>query len=222
MSQLTVTIDGAKRQVDPGTTGTDLYGDRREVIVMRVDGELRDLHLEVAAGQSVEAVLITEPDGLMVLRHSCAHVLAQAVQQVNPAAKLGIGPPIENGFYYDFDVAEPFTPESLKELEKAMQRIVNEGQTFRRRAVTDAEALAELAHEPYKCELVGLKSSADSAAEGASAEVGAGELSIYDNVRKDGSVAWMDLCRGPHVPTTKVLTNAWSLMRSAAAYWRGS
>jgi len=167
-------------------------------------------------------VLISEPDGLSVLRHSCAHVLAQAVQQVNPDAKLGIGPPIENGFYYDFDVAEPFTPEALKELEKVMQRIVNEGQTFRRRVVTDAEALAELAHEPYKCELIGLKSGAAEAGDGASVEVGAGELTIYDNVRKDGTVAWKDLCRGPHIPTTKLLANGWSLMRSAAAYWRGS
>jgi threonyl-tRNA synthetase len=220
--QFSVTIDGVERQVEPGTTGIEVYADRREVIVMRSGDQLLDLSRELEAGQDVVGVTISEPDGLAVLRHSCAHVLAQAVQLANPGAKLGIGPPIENGFYYDFDVAEPFTPESLKDLEKAMQRIVNESQTFRRRVVTDAEALAELAHEPYKCELIGLKSGAADAGEGASVEVGAGELTIYDNVRRDGSVAWMDLCRGPHVPTTKVLTNAWSLMRSAAAYWRGN
>nr|PZM98795.1 MAG: threonine--tRNA ligase [Actinomycetota bacterium] len=222
MSQLTVTVDGMERQVEQGTTGADVFADRRDVVVMRSEGQLLDLSRELEPGQAVEGVLISEPDGLSVLRHSCAHVLAQAVQQVNPDAKLGIGPPIENGFYYDFDVAEPFTPEALKELEKVMQRIVNEGQTFRRRVVTDAEALAELAHEPYKCELIGLKSGAAEAGDGASVEVGAGELTIYDNVRKDGTVAWKDLCRGPHIPTTKLLANGWSLMRSAAAYWRGS
>ena len=222
MSQFTVTVDGVERQVEQGTTGADVFADRRDVVVMRSEGRLLDLSRELEPGQAVEGVLISEPDGLSVLRHSCAHVLAQAVQQVNPDAKLGIGPPIENGFYYDFDVAEPFTPEALKELEKVMQRIVNEGQTFRRRVVTDAEALAELAHEPYKCELIGLKSGAAEAGDGASVEVGAGELTIYDNVRKDGTVAWKDLCRGPHIPTTKLLANGWSLMRSAAAYWRGS
>jgi len=222
VSQFTVTVDGVERQVEQGTTGADVFADRRDVVVMRSEGRLLDLSRELEPGQAVEGVLISEPDGLSVLRHSCAHVLAQAVQQVNPDAKLGIGPPIENGFYYDFDVAEPFTPEALKELEKVMQRIVNEGQTFRRRVVTDAEALAELAHEPYKCELIGLKSGAAEAGDGASVEVGAGELTIYDNVRKDGTVAWKDLCRGPHIPTTKLLANGWSLMRSAAAYWRGS
>jgi len=222
VSQFTVTVDGVERQVEQGTTGADVFADRRDVVVMRSAGRLLDLSRELEPGQAVEGVLISEPDGLSVLRHSCAHVLAQAVQQVNPDAKLGIGPPIENGFYYDFDVAEPFTPEALKELEKVMQRIVNEGQTFRRRVVTDAEALAELAHEPYKCELIGLKSGAAEAGDGASVEVGAGELTIYDNVRKDGTVAWKDLCRGPHIPTTKLLANGWSLMRSAAAYWRGS
>ena len=208
--------------VEAPTTGTELFGTDRTVVAIRVDGVLRDLAAEVTVGQVVEPVLISEPDGLDILRHSTAHVLAQAVQRINPEARLGIGPPVQDGFYYDFDVAEPFTPEALKELEKVMQRIVNEGQTFRRRVVTDAEALAELAHEPYKCELIGLKSGAAEAGDGASVEVGAGELTIYDNVRKDGTVAWKDLCRGPHIPTTKLLANGWSLMRSAAAYWRGS
>jgi len=158
----------------------------------------------------------------MVLRHSAAHVLAQAVQHINPKARLGIGPPIRDGFYYDFDVETPFTPEDLKALEKAMQKIINEGQTFQRRVVTDEAARAELADEPYKCELIGLKGGAAEAAEGADVEVGSGELTIYDNIRRDGERAWGDLCRGPHVPTTKVLGNAFKLMRSAAAYWRGS
>ncbi len=226
MATINVTVDGDERKLDAGTTGADVYADRKDVVVMRVAGELRDLARGLANGDAVEGVTIGSPDGLAVLRHSCAHVLAQAVQQINPKAKLGIGPPIENGFFYDFDVAEPFTPESLKELEKAMQRIVNETQSFRRRVVTDAEAIAELAHEPYKVELVGLKSHAGDAeasgAEGASVEVGAGELTIYENVRKDGTVAWKDLCRGPHLPTTKVLTNGWSLTKTSSAYWRGS
>ncbi len=226
MANISVTMDGDKQTLPAGTTGADLYAERREVVVMRVGGVLRDLAAELADGDAVEAVTIDSPDGLSVLRHSCAHVLAQAVQQLHPEAKLGIGPPIENGFFYDFDVDEPFTPEDLKKLEKAMQRIVNEKQSFRRRVVTDEEAVAELAHEPYKVELVGLKSHASDAeasgAEGASVEVGAGELTIYDNVRGDGTVAWKDLCRGPHVPTTKILTNGWSLTKTSSAYWRGS
>ncbi|MDN4486746.1 threonine--tRNA ligase [Demequina sp. SYSU T00039] len=216
---MTVTIDGVERELEPGTTGTDLFADRRDVVVMRVDGALWDLARELPAAAAVEAVTVSEPDGLMVLRHSTAHVLAQAVQQVNPDAKLGVGPPIENGFYYDFDVAQPFTPEDLKALEKAMQRIVKEGQSFVRREVTREQALAELAHEPFKCELL---THDTEGAEGASVEIGEGDITIYDNVRRGGEVAWKDLCRGPHVPSTRVLQNGWSLMRSAAAYWKGS
>jgi len=216
---LSLTVDGVERSVEQGTTGADLFGDRADVVVARVNGELWDLSRALPAGSSVEGVSISEPEGLMVLRHSTAHVLAQAVQQINPDAKLGVGPPIENGFYYDFDVATPFTPEDLKEIEKAMQRIQREGQAFQRREVTREEALAELAHEPYKCEL--LSHEADGA-EGASVEIGDGDITIYDNVRRGGEVAWKDLCRGPHVPSTKVLGIGWSLQRSAAAYWKGS
>ena len=219
MPALSLTVDGVERSVEQGTTGADLFGDRADVVVARVNGELWDLSRALPAGSSVEGVSISEPDGLMVLRHSTAHVLAQAVQQINPDAKLGVGPPIENGFYYDFDVATPFTPEDLKEIEKAMQRIQREGQAFQRREVTREEALAELAHEPYKCEL--LSHEADGA-EGASVEIGDGDITIYDNVRRGGEVAWKDLCRGPHVPSTKVLGIGWSLQRSAAAYWKGS
>ncbi len=221
MPSITATIDGVERQVEPGTTGLDVYADRRDVVVMRVAGELCDLARGIQAGDAVEAVLASEPDGLNVLRHSATHVMAQAVQGLRPGAKLGIGPFITDGFYYDFDVEEPFTPEDLKALEKAMQRIVKEGQTFRRRAVTQDEALAELADEPYKCQLLNRAAGVDGA-EGVSVEVGAGETTIYDNLNRQGEIVWKDLCRGPHVPTTKVLANGWSLMRSAAAYWLGS
>jgi threonyl-tRNA synthetase len=202
-----------------------LFALDKTTLVARVNGELRDLVHVLADGDLVEPVGLDCDEGLAVLRHSAAHVLAQAVQQINPKAKLGIGPPIRDGFYYDFEVETPFTPEDLKDLEKAMQRIINEGQTFQRRVVTDEAARAELADEPYKCQLIGLKGGAAdavSSVEGASAEVGGGELTIYDNVRRDGERAWGDLCRGPHVPTTKVLGNAFKLMRTAAAYWRGS
>ncbi|GAA2528185.1 threonyl-tRNA synthetase [Rarobacter incanus] len=219
---LTVTVDGESREVPAGSTAADLFAGDRAIVVARIDGELRDLSTPLSAGDSVSPVRIDEPDGLAVLRHSAAHVLAQAVQQINPTAKLGIGPPIVDGFYYDFDVETPFTPEDLTALDKAMARIVKEGQTFRRREVSDNEARAELANEPYKLELIGLKSTADSAGEGASVEVGDGGLTIYDNVRRDGSVAWKDLCRGPHLPNTRLIANGVKLMRSAAAYWRGS
>ena len=224
---LTVTVGGSEVAVAAGASAADALEAAgllaRDVVVARVDGTLRDLDHALAGGEVVEPVDTSSEDGLAVLRHSCAHVLAQAVQQVRPDARLGIGPPVRDGFYYDFDVAEPFTPEDVKVLEKTMQRIVKDGQTFRRRVVTEAEARAELADEPYKLELIGLKGpDAAGAAEGAEAEVGGAELTIYDNLRRDGEVAWKDLCRGPHVPTTRVLANGWKLMRTAAAYWRGS
>ncbi|HEX5522719.1 MAG TPA: threonine--tRNA ligase [Pedococcus sp.] len=222
-AQITVNVAGSERAVPQQTTAADLFSEDRAVVVARVNGELRDLAQPLADGDSVEPVRVDEEDGLNVLRHSAAHVLAQAVQEVHPKARLGIGPPVKDGFYYDFDVEEPFNPDDLKQLEKVMQRIINEGQTFVRREITDAEALAELKDEPYKCELIGLKGgSAETAAEGASVEVGGAQLTIYDNVRRDGSLAWGDLCRGPHIPSTKLIGNAFKLMRSAAAYWRGS
>lgn len=221
-AQVPAPIAGSERSALQGTTGTDLFGADKAIVAMRVNGQLQDLFRAVPADALVEPVRIDEPDGLNILRHSTAHVLAQAVQQVNADAKLGIGPPITDGFYYDFDVATPFVPEDLKVLEKAMQKIINEGQTFSRRVVTDDEARAELADEPYKLELIGLKGNAGEAAEGADAEVGGGELTIYDNLRRDGERAWGDLCRGPHLPSTKLIGNAFKLMRSAAAYWRGS
>ncbi|MGO1880246.1 MAG: threonine--tRNA ligase [Microbacterium gubbeenense] len=190
---------------------------------MRVDGILKDLAAEVTDTGTTEPVTIDSPDGLNILRHSTAHVLAQAVQRINPDAKLGIGPFITDGFYYDFQVADPFAPDDLRAIKKEMQRIVKEGQRFVRRAVTDEQAQEELAAEPFKVELIGLKGGKKEAAEGASVEVGAGELTIYDNVDpKTGETKWGDLCRGPHVPTTRMVGNGWDLLRVAGAYWRGS
>ncbi len=204
--------------------GFALFPDR-SVIALRVNGELKDLATTVHASDEVEPVTVESPDGLAILRHSTAHVLAQAVQRIRPQANLGIGPPITDGFYYDFGVADPFTPEDLKAIKKEMERIVRENQRFVRRVVTEDEARAELADEPFKLELIGLAGgpgSGANAAEGASAEIGAGELTIYDNVTKDGETAWRDLCRGPHVPSTRLVGNGWDLTRIAGAYWRGS
>jgi threonyl-tRNA synthetase len=200
--------------------GFALFTDRN-VVAMRVNGDLKDLATTVTDSDEVEAVTIDSADGLNILRHSAAHVLAQAVQRINPQANLGIGPPITDGFYYDFGVETPFTPEDIKAITKEMQRIVREGQRFVRRVVTDDEARAELADEPFKLELIGLKGGKE-AAEGASVEVGEGELTIYDNTTRDGEVVWKDLCRGPHLPNTRMIGNGWDLTRIAAAYWRGS
>jgi threonyl-tRNA synthetase len=211
-------------EVTETTTGSEVFTDRA-VVAVRVDGELLDMASELRAGQVAEPVLIGSPDGLSILRHSAAHVMAQAVQAINPAARLGIGPPVTDGFYYDFDVAEPFTPDDLKAIEKGMERIIKQGQRFQRRVVTDAEARDLLADEPYKLELIGLKggSSDEIGDDGESVEVGGAELTVYDNVDpKTGDVIWYDLCRGPHLPTTRLLGNATKLMRVAAAYWRGS
>src|SRR5690554_6074689 len=189
---------------------------------MRVNGELRDLAATVTDNDTVEPVTIDSPDGLDILRHSTAHVLAQAVQSINPEAKLGIGPPIDDGFYYDFDVDAPFAPEDLKAITKAMERIIRQGQRFVRRVVTEAQAREELADEPYKLELIGLKGGS-LGDDGESVEVGGDELTIYDNTDpKTGQVHWKDLCRGPHLPNTRMIGNGWALLRNAAAYWRGS
>ncbi|WP_418288074.1 threonine--tRNA ligase [Mycetocola zhujimingii] len=190
---------------------------------MRVNGELKDLATTITDTDEVEAVTIDSPDGLSILRHSAAHVLAQAVQKVNPDARLGIGPPVTDGFYYDFDVRDSFTPEDLKALSKEMDRIIRQGQRFVRRVVTDAEAREELANEPYKLELIGLKGGAGDDQNDENVEVGGAELTIYDNVNpKTGETEWKDLCRGPHLPNTRMIGNGYALTRVAAAYWRGS
>jgi threonyl-tRNA synthetase len=207
--------------VQASSDGFALFTDR-SIVAMRVNGELRDLAHVLAPGDVVEPVSVDSVDGLSILRHSAAHVLAQAVQSVNPEAKLGIGPPVTDGFYYDFDVAEPFTPEDMKSLEKAMSRIVRAGQRFKRRVVTEDEARAELAAEPYKLELIGLKGG-NTGDDNESVEVGGNELTIYDNVDPaTGETVWKDLCRGPHVPNTRMIGDGFALTRLAAAYWRGS
>ncbi|MWJ84607.1 threonine--tRNA ligase [Clavibacter michiganensis subsp. michiganensis] len=215
---------GQPVEVTEAGTGFTLFTDRA-VVAMRVDGELKDLAADVAPGDVVEPVRIDSPDGLSILRHSAAHVMAQAVQQINPEAKLGIGPPVTDGFYFDFDVAEPFTPEDLKAIAKNMERIVRQGQRFTRRVVTEEEARELMADEPYKLELIGLKggSSEELGEDGESVEVGGAELTVYENVDgKTGEVFWRDLCRGPHLPSTRMVGNGWALSRVAAAYWRGS
>ena len=230
MSELKIALVHAgareERAVTTGTKAWEPFQDDADVIAARVNGALKDLSYELQDGDEVEGVAIDSADGHDILRHSTAHVMAQAVQDLYPDARLGIGPPIRDGFYYDFDVETPFVPEDLEKIETRMRKIIKEGQRFSRRVTTDADALNELKDEPYKVELIGLKAaevstgSTSEAIEGASAEVGAGELTIYDNVRRDGEVAWSDLCRGPHLPTTKRIP-AFKLMRSAAAYWRG-
>ncbi|MFC7363001.1 threonine--tRNA ligase [Nocardioides astragali] len=215
----------AETTVTTGTKAWELFRDDADVVAARVgapgEQSLKDLAYELRDGDEVEGVAIDSPDGRDILRHSTAHVMAQAVQQIWPDAKLGIGPPIENGFYYDFDVETPFVPEDLVKIESAMRKIIKENQRFERRVTTDADALDELKDEPYKLELIGLKGGAGADdTEGAAVEVGAGELTIYDNVGRSGEAKWSDLCRGPHLPTTKRIP-AFKLMRSAAAYWRG-
>lgn len=213
-----IKLYGKTHQVSEGATGFDLFEDRN-IVALRVNGELRDLAHKVSAGELIEGIEISSPEGLSILRHSTAHLLAQAVQELYPQTRLGIGPPIEDGFYYDFDPLEPFTPEDLQKLEKRMKELVGKSQKFIRREVTDLEAKSELSDEPYKLELISLKGS--EVGEG-SVEVSAGQLSIYQNVNPDGSVAWQDLCRGPHLPNTRMIGKGFSLTRVAAAYWRGN
>ena len=218
MAQISITVDGAALKLEADQRPTHIFADNKEVVVCRVNGALKDLWTELSDGDVVESILISSPDGLAVLRHSTAHVMAQAVQEVYANTRLGIGPPIKDGFYYDFDPVNTFNPDDLVKIESAMRKIVKEGQRFRRRVTTEAEALKELAHEPYKCELIGIKGPAG---EEASVEVGGSELTIYDNLGRDGNPVWSDLCRGPHLPSTKHIP-AFKLMRTAAAYWRGS
>jgi threonyl-tRNA synthetase len=217
--RIAVRVDGDERAVEEGATAGDLVGGDGAVVAARVNGVLRDLGHVVGEGDEVEAVAVDSEDGRMVMRHSTAHVLAQAVQDLFPDAKLGIGPPIENGFYYDFDVARPFHPEDLERIEQRMREIVKEGQRFARRVVTDDEARAELADEPYKLQIIDRRSRASDEE---AVEVGDGPLTIYDNLdRRTGERRWRDLCRGPHIPSTRAVP-AFKLLRSAGAYWRGS
>jgi threonyl-tRNA synthetase len=218
MSMISVTVDGAARSIEADQKPTHIFADVKEIVVCKINGALKDLWTDLVDGDVVEGVSISSPEGLAVLRHSTAHVMAQAVQQVFSQTRLGIGPPITDGFYYDFDPQNPFNPDDLEKIESAMRKIVKEGQRFKRRVTTEADALKELAHEPYKCELIGIKGGGTDET---NVEVGGTELTIYDNLGRDGQPVWSDLCRGPHLPSTKHIP-AFKLMRSAAAYWRGS
>ena len=218
MSTISITVDGSVRSVESDQRPTNLFAENKEIVVCKVNGTLKDLWSDLVDGDVVESISISSPEGLAVLRHSTAHVMAQAVQQVFPGTRLGIGPPITDGFYYDFDPANPFNPEDLEKIESAMRKIVKEGQRFKRRITTESDALKELAHEPFKCELIGIKGGGTDET---NVEVGGAELTIYDNLGRDGQAVWSDLCRGPHLPSTKHIP-AFKLMRSAAAYWRGS
>lgn len=215
---MNIELAGKTHQVSEGADGFGLFEDR-SIIALRVNGDLRDLSYKLSEGDKVEGVYIASDDGLSILRHSTAHVMAQAVQEMFDPSKLGIGPPIKDGFYFDFDVPEAFKPEDLKRIEKRMKELVGKSQRFVRREVSDDEAKELMKNEPYKLELIGLKSS--DVGEG-SAEVGAGGLSVYENLNPDGTVAWRDLCRGPHLPNTRGIGKGFSLTRSAAAYWRGN
>jgi threonyl-tRNA synthetase len=215
---LQITLDGKPIKVVDDATGFDLFQDR-QIIAMRVNDELRDLAHKLSEADAISGVLIDSHDGLAILRHSTAHVMAQAVQELFPDSKLGIGPPIKDGFYFDFDVAESFKPEDLKKIQKRMKELVGKSQRFMRREVSDQEARELMKNEPYKLELIGLKSTDVGEA---AAEVGAGGLSVYENLNPDGSVAWIDLCRGPHLSNTRQIGKGFSILRSAAAYWRGN
>lgn len=218
MATISISVDGVSTALAAEDRPTQIFADRKEIVVCRINGELKDLWSDLHEGDVVEGISITSAEGLAVLRHSCAHVLAQAVQQTFAQTRLGIGPPITDGFYYDFDPQSPFTPDDLEKIESAMRKIIKDGQRFKRRVTTEKAALIELAHEPYKCELIGIKGGGSDET---NVEVGGTELTIYDNLGRDGQAVWSDLCRGPHLPSTKHIP-AFKLMRSAAAYWRGS
>ena len=218
MSTIDITVDGKACSVASDARPTNIFADNKEIVVARINGLLKDLWSDLTQGDIVEGVSISSPDGLAVLRHSTAHVMAQAVQELYANTRLGIGPPIKDGFYYDFDPTNTFNPDDLVKIESAMRKIIKEGQRFRRRVISESDALKELSHEPYKCELIGIKGAAGDEA---SVEVGGAELTMYENLGRDGNPVWSDLCRGPHLPSTKHIP-AFKLMRTAAAYWRGS
>lgn len=218
---INVQIAGENQEVAATCTGLDLWGKDRTIVAMNVNGQPWDLARTLPEDAQVEPITADSEAGLEIIRHSATHVLAQAVQQIYPDANLGVGPYITDGFYYDFGNIDPVTPELLKDLEKRMKKIVKSGQRFVRREVSDDEARQELADQPYKLELIESKGHGADQAEGASVEVGAGTLTIYDNVDRSGQCAWKDLCRGPHVPNTRYIGNGFALMKSSAAYWKG-
>ena len=216
---ISITVNGEAKEVEATTTGVELFAEDKNIVAVKLNGENRDLYTPLADGDTVEPITLDSEDGLAIMRHSATHVMAQAVQEVYPNAKLGVGPVIKDGFYYDFQVDKPFTPEDLKDIEKRMQRIIKSSQSFRRRSVTEEEALKEEADQPFKIELIEDKEAHLDPA--AATEISEKELSFYDNVDRDGNVVWKDLCRGPHLPNTRYI-KAFKIERSAAAYWRGS
>ena len=216
---ISITLNDEVKEVESSQTGVDIFSEDKNIIAVRLNGELRDLNTPLHDADTVEPVSLDSNDGIAIMRHSATHVMAQAVQEIYPDAKLGIGPAITNGFYYDFDVKQPFTPEDLKEIQKHMQRIIKSSQAFRRRVVTETEARQEEKDQPYKLQLIGSKEGEIEAADPAH-RPNEGELTMYDNVDRNGNVVWSDLCHGPHLPNTRYI-KAFDLERSAAAYWLG-
>lgn len=214
--------DSRVGDLDPGASSADLFPKQSGMVAAVVNGVTVDLFSPLHEGDSISGVHVSTPEGLAILRHSAAHVAAQATQRLIPAAKLGIGPPITDGFYYEFDLPESLKPEDLEAIEKEMVSIIKSRQRFSRRVVTRDQALTELAHEPFKLRLIGFDSGAE-VLDPDVMEVGGAELTIYDNVDvKTGETCWSDLCRGPHVPDTSYIPqNAVKVMRSSAAYWLG-
>ena len=218
MADFKVKVDGLEQSANGKTNAIDFYKDNKDVVAVKINGELKDSATAVKAGDEVVGVLANSEEGLSIIRHSTAHILAQAVQKINPQTKLGIGPPIKDGFYYDFQVQDNFTPEDLVKIESVMKDIIKSGQRFSRRVSDEKSLQKELAHEPFKIELIGIKGNPSDEV----MEVGGSELTIYDNVDfRTGEVVWSDLCRGPHVPSTKYL-GAHKLMRTAGVYWRSN
>jgi threonyl-tRNA synthetase len=215
--------DRVSTTLDPGACAYDAVGDKaRQVVVARVNGEVVDLSHQLSDGDHVEPILISEPTGLSVLRHSVAHIVAQATQAVFTDVKLGIGPPTKDGFFYDFGTARTFTPEDLLTIEKKCVEIINSGQKFARRVTNREAARVELKNEPFKIRLLGADDDATVMSEDVM-EIGGGELTIYDNIDlRSDELRWCDLCRGPHVPDTRYIdARAIKLMRTSAAYWLG-
>ena len=218
-SNISIQLSGENKEVAADLTGVQLFADDKDIVAVRINGQPRDLYTPLHDGDSVEPIELASEDGLAIMRHSATHVMAQAVQEIRPDAKLGIGPVIKDGFYYDFDVEQPFTPDDLKAIEKRMKRIIKSSQRFQRRVVSEEEARAEEQGQPYKLELIGAKEAEISGEEATEVATG-GELTMYDNLDRDGNTVWKDLCRGPHLPNTRYI-QSFKLMRTAAAYWRG-
>ncbi|HLS33004.1 MAG TPA: threonine--tRNA ligase, partial [Brevibacterium sp.] len=216
----TITLEGQSHAFEEGMTAARLFEGRRDVVAIRLNCAPADLGRELVPGDDIAPITLADQDGLDILRHSAGHVVAQAVQELFPGATLGIGPFITDGFYFDFGNIEPFTPDDLKAIEKRAKQIIKEGQTFHRVVVSEEDALARMADEPFKTELIRSRFAAGDDAE-ASVEVAAGDLTVYENRDRRGEVVWQDLCRGPHLPSTRLIGQGFAVTRASAAYWRG-